>query len=135
MHSRADEIMENNPVQARRKKYPGYNVVTVLWHESIPKEFDPVEALKALADSRGLVAKEKVNRASRRLRVDSVQSSKLRDARSLPADKGIQQEAFKLLRKALKNPQAVEDIKALVERARKGEDTSQGLSEAMDRDS
>src|SRR5260370_1227974 len=124
--------MENNPVKARRKKYPGYSVVTVLWHESILKEFDPVEALKELADSRGLVAKEKVNRASRRLRVDSVQSSKLRDARSQPTDKGIQQEAFKLLRKALKNPQAAEDIKALVERARQGEDASHGLSEAMD---
>ncbi len=109
--------------------------MTVLWHESITPDFDPVTALKALADSRGLVATEKVNLASRRLRVDTVQSSQLREKRTPPTTKTVRQEAFKLLRQALNNPQAAEDIKALVERARQGQDISHGLTDAMDPDS
>jgi hypothetical protein len=126
--------MQANPVKARRKKYPGYSAVLVVWHDSITQEFDPVTALKALADSRGLLVDEKASTAVRRLRVDSVESSQLRK-RSQPIDRSIRQDAAKLLRRALKDPRSAERIKGLVERARHGEDMSQGLPDAMDTNS
>ena len=124
----------SDPVNATRKKYPGYNTVLVVWHHSIPQAFDPIAALKELANSHGLIVSDKVSRASRRLRVDSVESAKLRD-KPTPVDRSLRQEAAKLLRQTLKDPRGAERIKGFVERARRGEDISQSFPDAMDPDS
>jgi hypothetical protein len=110
--------MQAKPAKARGKKYPGYNTLMVVWHESINKEFDPVSALKEVATSRGLIVDLKAHMATPRLRVDSVESQRLRRKLSQPIDK----------------PTA-DRIRDLVERARQGEDVSQALLAAMDPDS
>jgi hypothetical protein len=106
--------MQAKPAKERRKKYPGYKTLVVAWHESI-KEFDPVIALKEVATSRGLIVDLKAHMATPRLRVDSVESQRLRRKISQPIDK----------------PTA-DRIRDLVERARQGEDVSQALVAAMD---
>ena len=118
-----------------RRKYPGYNSLLVTWHETIAAEFDPLAALKDLAKSKGLIATEKSSRVSRQLRIDSVESSQLRRKRRTVIDKSIRQEAAKLLRRALKDPESAERIKKMVERARQGEDVSLGVTDALETDS
>ena len=124
----------SDPVNPTRKKYQGYNTVLVVWHHSIPQTFDPIAALKELANSHGLIISDKVSRASRRLRVDSVESAKLRE-KPTPVDRTFRQEAAKLLRQTLKDPRGAERVKGFVERARRGEDVSETFPDAMDPDS
>ena len=107
--------MQAKPARARRKKYPGYNTLMVVWHESINKEFDPVSALREAATSRGLVVDLKAHMATPRLRVDSIESQRLRRKLSQPIDKAT-----------------AAHLRDLAERARQGEDVSQALLAAMD---
>jgi hypothetical protein len=124
--------METDAGAPKRRKYAGYNTVLVMWHETIAADFDPLAALKELAESRGLIATEKSSRASRQLRIDTGQSSQSRRKRRTVIDKSIRQDAAKLLRRALKDPESAERIKRMVERARQGEDVGSGIPDALE---
>jgi hypothetical protein len=124
--------MQPEPFGEKRTKQPGYKSVLVSWHESIGSDFDPVATLMGLAESHGLVVRDKVTKSYRRLRFDTVESSQLGPRRRSLIDKAVRQDAAKLLRRALSNPHSAERIKGLVERARQGEDVRHELAGAID---
>jgi hypothetical protein len=126
--------MAVDPVKVRRKKYAGYNTLYVIWHESIAEDFDIPSTLKALAEAHGLLADEKRGKASNRMRIDTVESSRLRGRRQPVVDREFRQDAAKLLRRALKDPRSAERIRSLVERARLGEDVDGVIPDAIDPD-
>ena len=116
----------------RQKKYVGYRTAYIAWHESISDDFDLISTLKALAEANGLVVTEKVGKSSHRLRIDTRESDQMRRRRRPAVDHALQQEATRLLRRALRDPQAAERIKTLVERARRGENVGPNVPDAMD---
>src|ERR1700682_2199030 len=86
---------------AKRPKVARYRSMTVAWHTSIDPKFDPVAALTELANSMGLVIKDRVGKGRVILKVDSPESSS--EGRRA-ASKLLKQTVADLLREAKSDP-------------------------------
>ncbi len=104
--------------------------MTVAWHGSIDPRFDPVAALTELANSMGLVIKDRVGKGRVILRIDTPESSP--EGRKT-ASKLLKQGLADLLRDAKSDPKLAEAIRRLAERHKNGEDVGRELVTAFER--
>jgi hypothetical protein len=101
--------------------------MTVAWHASIDSRFDPVLALTELANSMGLVIKDRVGKGRVILRIDTPDSSP--EGRKA-ASKLLKQGLADLLREAKSDPKLAAAIRRLAERHKNGEDVARELEAA-----
>ena len=126
--------METLPRAPAANAFETYLRMTVLWHESTARAFDPVAAVVSLASSQGLLVKQTLSPRTGRttLRVDTPESKGKKKGGPV-VDKTTRREASKLLRRALRDPALAERIKDLILRQAAGEDVSAELTETIGR--
>ena len=115
---------------AKRPKVVRYRSMTVAWHASIDSRFDPVATLTELANSMGLVIKDRVGKGRVILRIDSPESSP--EGRKA-ASKLLKQTVADLLRDAKSDPKLAAAIRRMAERHKNGEDVTRELVTAIER--
>lgn len=119
----------------RQKRQSDYIKTTVSWHSSLKPTFDPVKALRNEAETQGLVVTEVVSHHTGRLaiRIDSPESRLSSRAGSPLLDKASRANAAKLLRRAMRDPEAAAIIKSLLEKGETDREATVQLSAAMEK--
>jgi hypothetical protein len=114
----------------KRPKIARYRSMTVAWHASIDPRFDPVAALTELANSMGLVIKDRVGKGRVILRIDTPESSpEGRKASNILVKRAVAQ----LLLAAKSDPKLAAALSRLAERHKNGEDVTREIATAIER--